>query len=128
MIIVTGYATESSRGNRMNRFKLTVVLISLSCLFLLACATKVSANTSVLTSSTSAQPRLQQYALQKLTSNPNFTISNLQVIVEGDTVELIGSTKTGFQRALAQKFLEHNRGIRKVKNNLKVSSQDGTTL
>ena len=67
----------------MNRFKLTVVLISLSCLFLLACATKVSANTSVLTSSTSAQPRLQQYALQKLTSNPNFTISNLQVIVEG---------------------------------------------
>ncbi|MCF7517162.1 MULTISPECIES: hypothetical protein [Pseudoalteromonas] len=108
----------------MNRFKLTVVLTSFCCIFLLACATQVSANTSVLTTSTSAQPRLQQLALHKLMSNPNFSIENLQVIVNGDTIELYGSTETGFKRALAQKFLEHSQGVSRVKNNLKVSQSD----
>ncbi|MEI8644693.1 BON domain-containing protein [Pseudoalteromonas sp. Hal040] len=112
----------------MSRFKLTVVLTSLSCLFLLACATNVSANTSVLTTSTSAQPRLQQMALQKLTSNPNFRIENLQVIVDGDTVELKGIAETGFQRALAQKFLEHSQGVMQIKNNLKVSKLNHPSL
>ncbi|EWH06276.1 hypothetical protein AT00_09885 [Pseudoalteromonas lipolytica SCSIO 04301] len=105
----------------MSRFKLSVIVTLFSCLFLLACATQVSANTHVLTTSTSAQPRLQQVALKKLTNNRNFKIENLQVIVNGDTIELLGSTETGFQRALAQKFLEHSQGVRHVKNNLKVS-------
>ncbi|MAD05426.1 BON domain-containing protein [Pseudoalteromonas shioyasakiensis] len=112
----------------MSRFKLTIALTLLSCLFLLACATTVSANTSVLTTSTSAQPRLQQMALQKLTSNPNFQIENLQVIVDGDTVELKGITETGFQRALAQKFLEHSQGVMQIKNNLKVSKLNHSSL
>ena len=92
----------------MNRFKLTVVLTSFCCIFFLACATQVSANTSVLT--TSIGSTRQQLALHKLMSNPNFSIENLQVIV-GDTIELYGSTETGFKRALLTKFLEHSQGV-----------------
>lgn len=121
VIVHTEFNLSLLRGNCMSRFKLSVIVTLFSCLFLLACATQVSANTHVLTTSTSAQPRLQQVALKKLTNNRNFKIENLQVIVNGDTIELLGSTETGFQRALAQKFLEHSQGVRHVKNNLKVS-------
>ncbi|KPM85487.1 MULTISPECIES: BON domain-containing protein [Pseudoalteromonas] len=112
----------------MSRFKLTIVITLLSCIFLLACATNVSANTSVLTTSTSAQPRLQQMALKKLTNNPNFKIKHLQVIIDGNTVELKGIAETGFQRALAQKFLEHSHGVTQIRNNLKVNALNNPTL
>ena len=41
----------------MNRFKLTIALVSFCCLFLLACATKVSAATNLaVVSSVATQP------------------------------------------------------------------------
>lgn len=48
MIIVIGFVIEFLWGNCMNCFKLIVVLILLSCLFLLVCVIKVSVNISVL--------------------------------------------------------------------------------
>ena len=105
----------------MNRFKQTVLLVSLCCIFLLACATQVSAATStIMVSSASTQPTLQQFAVNKLRTNPNLKISQLQVHVKGNKIALYGIAETGFERALAQKFLENTQGIAIIENKMQV--------
>lgn len=109
----------------MNRFKLTVSLVSLSCVFLLACAMQVSAATStIMVSSVSPQPTLQQTIIHKLRSNPNLNLSQLQVHVHGNKVALYGQVGTGFERALAQKFLENTHGIAVIENKMQVRVGD----
>lgn len=105
----------------MDRFKLTVSLVSLCCVFLLACATQVSAATStIMISSVSPQPTLQQTIIDKLRSNPNLNLSQLRVHVDGNKVAIYGLTETGFERALAQKFLENTQGVAIIENKMQV--------
>ncbi|OUS71278.1 BON domain-containing protein [Pseudoalteromonas sp. A601] len=105
----------------MNRFKLTVSLISLSCVFLLACATQVSAApSSIMVSSASTQPTLQQLTVNKLLNNPNLNLSQLNLTVIGNKIELNGIASNGFERALAQKFIENTQGIEIIENKMLV--------
>ncbi|MDQ9093016.1 BON domain-containing protein [Pseudoalteromonas haloplanktis] len=105
----------------MNRFKLTVSLVSLCCVFLLACATQVSAATStIMISSVSPQPTLQQAIIDKLRRNPNLNLTQLQVHIDGNKIALYGQAATGFERALAQKFLENTQGIAIIENKMQV--------
>ncbi|MCQ8877469.1 BON domain-containing protein [Pseudoalteromonas shioyasakiensis] len=109
----------------MNRFKLTVSLISLCCVFLLACATQVSAApSSIMVSSASTQPNLQQLAVKKLYNNPNLNLSALNVIVTDNKIKLQGIASNGFERALAQKFLENTQGIEIIENKMKIAGED----
>lgn len=108
----------------MNRFKFTISVIMASCLFLLACATQVSANTSVLTTSTTATPNLQQHMLMQLRSNPNLKLTNLQVHIVDNKAQLAGYAETGFQRALAQKFVESTDGLIGIENKIQVKAQN----
>lgn len=99
--------------------------MSLSCLFLLACATQVSAAaSSIAVSSASTQPNLQQAITSTLRSNPNFSLSQIQVIVDGGVIKLYGSAKNGYQRALAQKFIENMPGVKIIENKVHVKTND----
>ena len=105
----------------MNRFKLTIALVSFCCLFLLACATKVSAATSMaVVSSVATQPNLQQAITNTLRTNPNLALSDIRVQVKNGEVDLYGKAQTGFQRALAQKFLENMDGVKIIRNKISV--------
>jgi len=105
----------------MNRFKLTIALVSFCCLFLLACATKVSAATNLaVVSSVATQPNLQQTITNTLRTNPNLALSDIRVQVEDGEVDLYGEAQTGFQRALAQKFLENMDGVKIIRNKISV--------
>lgn len=114
------FSMDFMREN-MNRFKLTISLVSLCCVFLLACATQVTAATStIMISSVSPQPTLQQNIINKLRNNPNLNLSQLQVHVDGNKVALYGQAETGFERALAQKFLENTQGVAIIENKMQV--------
>jgi osmotically-inducible protein OsmY len=103
----------------MNRFKLTIALVSFCCLFLLACATKVSAATNLaVISSVATQPNLQQSITHTLRSNPNLTLNDIRVQVKNGEVDLYAKAPTGFQRALAQKFLENIDGVKVIHNKI----------
>ncbi|MBQ4832805.1 BON domain-containing protein [Pseudoalteromonas sp. MMG010] len=105
----------------MNRFKLTIALISFCCLFLLACATKVSAATNLaVISSVATQPTLQNSITYVLRNNPNLALSDIRVEVKNGEVNLYGKAKNGFQRALAEKFLENMDGIKVIHNKVSV--------
>lgn len=105
----------------MNRLKLTIALVSFCCLFLLACATKVSAATHLaVVSSVATQPNLQQTITSTLRTNPNFALSNIRVQVKDGEVILHGQAQTGFERALAQKFLENMDGVKTIRNKISV--------
>ncbi|MEM5547906.1 BON domain-containing protein [Pseudoalteromonas fuliginea] len=105
----------------MNRFKLTIALVSFCCLFLLACATKVSAATNMaVVSSVATQPNLQQAITNTLRTNPNLALSDIHVQVKNGEVDLYGEAQTGFQRALAQKFLENMDGVKIIRNKISV--------
>jgi len=105
----------------MKRFKLTIALVSFCCLFLLACATKVSAATNIaIISSVASQPNLQQSITHTLRTNPNFKLSDIRVQVKNGEVDLYGKAQTGFQRALAQKFLENMDGVKIIRNKISV--------
>ena len=106
-------------GGIMNRFKLTMSLVC--CIFSLACTIQVSAATStIMISSVSPQPTLQQTIIHKLRSNPNLNLSQLRVHVDGNKVAIYGLTETGFERALAQKFLENTQGVAIIENKMQV--------
>lgn len=108
----------------MNRLKLTISVVSLSCLFLLVFATQVNAvPSSIAVSSASTQPNLKQAITNTLRSNPNFSLSNIQVIVDNDVIQLYGSAKNGYQRAIAQKFIENIPGVRIVENKMNITTQ-----
>ena len=105
----------------MNRFKLTIALVSFCCLFLLACATKVSAATNMaVVSSVATQPNLQQTITNTLRTNPNLALSDIRVQVKNGEVDLYGEAQTGFQRSLAQKFLENMDGVKIIRNKISV--------
>ena len=105
----------------MNRFKSTIALVLFCCLFLLACATKVSAATSLaVVSSVATVPNLQQTITNTLRTNPNFVLNNIRVQVKDGEVDLYGTAQTGFQRALAQKFLENMDGVKIIRNKISV--------
>ncbi|WP_372762034.1 BON domain-containing protein [Pseudoalteromonas sp.] len=105
----------------MNRFKLTISFVSFCCLFLLACATKVSAATNLaVVSSVATQANLQQAITHTLRTNPNLTLNNIRVQVKNGEVDLFGNAPTGFQRALAQKFLENIEGITVIRNKISI--------
>ncbi|MDP2636070.1 MAG: BON domain-containing protein [Pseudoalteromonas sp.] len=107
----------------MNRFKLTVSLISFCCIFLLACTTQVmAAPSNIMISSATTQPTLQQLAVNKLSTNPNLHLSQLNVVISKDKIELNGFARTGFERALAQKFLENTQGIKIIENKIKIKA------
>ena len=105
----------------MSRLKLTIALVSFCCLFLLACATKVSATTNmVVVSSLATQPNLQQSITHTLRTNPNLALSDIRVQVKNGEVDLYGKAQTGFERALAQKFLENMDGIKIIRNKIDI--------
>jgi osmotically-inducible protein OsmY len=105
----------------MNRFKLTIALVSFCCVFLLACATKVSAATNLaVISSVATQPNLQQTITNTLRTNPNLRLENIRVQVENGEVKLYGKAHNGFQRALAEKFLENMDGVKVIRNQISI--------
>lgn len=105
----------------MNRFKLTVSLISLCSIFLLTCAMQVTAApSSIMVSSASTQPTLQQLTVNKLRNNPNLNLSQLNLTITGNKIELNGIASNGFERALAQKFIENTQGIEIIENKMLV--------
>jgi len=89
----------------MNRFKLTIALVSFCCLFLLACATKVSAATNLaVVSSVATQPNLQQTITNTLRTNPNLALSDIRVQVEDGEVDLYGEAQQVFSVHLRKSF------------------------
>ena len=105
----------------MSRIKFTIGFISFCCLFLLVSAFKVSAATHLaVVSSVATQPNLQQSITHELRTNPNLELENLNVQVENGDVELNGKANNGFERALAQKFLENMDGVKRIKNNIAI--------
>ncbi|GAA61135.1 hypothetical protein P20652_3009 [Pseudoalteromonas sp. BSi20652] len=71
-------------------------------------------------SSVATQPNLQQTITSTLRTNPNFALSNIRVVVKDGEVELYGQAQTGFERALAQKFLENMDGVKIIRNKISV--------
>ena len=105
----------------MSRIKFTIGFISFCCLFLLVSAFKVSAATHLaVVSSVATQPNLQQSITHELRTNPNLELENLNVQVENGDVELNGKANNGFERALAQKFLENMDGVKVIRNKISV--------
>ena len=105
----------------MSRIKFTIGFISFCCLFLLVSAFKVSAATHLAgVSSVATQPNLQQSITHELRTNPNWELENLNVRVNNGDVELKGEAKNGFERALAQKFLENMDGVKIIHNKISV--------
>jgi len=47
-------------------------------------------------------------------------ISDIRVQVKNGEVDLYGEAQTGFQRALAQKFLENMDGVKIIRNKISV--------
>jgi len=66
------------------------------------------------------QPNLQQSITHELRTNPNLELENLNVQVENGDVELKGKANNGFERALAQKFLENMDGVKVIRNKISV--------
>jgi osmotically-inducible protein OsmY len=71
-------------------------------------------------SSVATVPNLQQTITNTLRTNPNFVLSNIRVQVKDGEVDLYGTAQTGFQRALAQKFLENMDGVKIIRNKISV--------
>ena len=113
--------SKNTKDIVMSRIKFTIGFISFCCLFLLASAFKVSAATHLaVVSSVATQPTLQQSITHELRTNPNLELENLNVQVENGDVELKGKANNGFERALAQKFLENMDGVKRIKNNIAI--------
>ena len=105
----------------MSRIKFTIGFISFCCLFLLVSAFKVSAATHLaVVSSVATQPNLQQSITHELRTNPNLKLEKLNVHVNDGDVELKGEANNGFERALAQKFLENMDGVKIIRNKISV--------
>ena len=103
----------------MSRTKFTISCISFCCLFLFASAFNVSAATHLaVVSSVATHSNLQQSITHELRTNPNLKLEKLNVHVNDGDVELKGEASNGFERALAQKFLENMDGVKRIKNNI----------
>ena len=113
--------SKNTKDIVMSRIKFTIGFISFCCLFLLVSAFKVSAATHLaVVSSVATQPNLQQSITHELRTNPNLELEKLNVHVNNGDVELKGEAKNGFERALAQKFLENMDGVKRIKNNIAI--------
>ncbi|MGO3444659.1 MAG: BON domain-containing protein, partial [Pseudoalteromonas distincta] len=62
----------------------------------------------------------QQTITNTLRTNPNLALSDIRVQVKNGEVDLYGEAQTGFQRALAQKFLENIDGVKIIRNKISV--------
>jgi osmotically-inducible protein OsmY len=71
-------------------------------------------------SSVATQPNLQQSITHTLRTNPNLVLTRIRVQVKNGVVDLYGEAQTGFQRALAQKFLENMDGVKVIRNKISV--------
>jgi len=72
--------------------------------------------------SATTQPTLQQLTVIKLSTNPNLHLSQLNLVITKDKIELNGVAQTGFERALAQKFIENTQGIKIIENKIKIKA------